>query len=317
MANYFFDDEDFKKKDAEIEAEAEKARSTNQKLDIIGGLGDMLQGGRSFGDIYLGNNHKHTKASEIAGGMKADPEAILKRRQDLLDQYKAAKELRLNESRMLEEGRKNRQSEMLDQLKLQKGLMKQINPDTGEVEFLSAKEPKATQFQAANYGQRIEQAEKDFDNLKDSKYDPTSIKSAIQRIGFFPEALKEGQQKLQEQAERNFVTALLRKESGAAISDSEFKNAEAQYFPRVGDTPEVIAQKAKNRQIALASLKSEAGPAWEKVGTQLASMPVPTGGKRNGDLISSAVADEQGPHGPSVKQNGHVYFWNPKKKKYE
>ncbi len=54
-----------------------------------------------------------------------------------------------------------------------------------------------------------------------------------------------------DQAKRDFANAVLRKESGAAISQSEFVNAERQYFPVPGDSPEVIAQKAKNRATAI------------------------------------------------------------------
>jgi len=50
------------------------------------------------------------------------------------------------------------------------------------------------------------------------------------------------------QATKNFVNALLRRESGAVISPSEFDNAEEQYFPSPGDLPETLAQKRENRQ---------------------------------------------------------------------
>jgi hypothetical protein len=53
-----------------------------------------------------------------------------------------------------------------------------------------------------------------------------------------------------EQAQRDFVNAVLRRESGAVISDQEFGNAQRQYFPQVGDGPQVIAQKARNRALA-------------------------------------------------------------------
>jgi hypothetical protein len=39
-----------------------------------------------------------------------------------------------------------------------------------------------------------------------------------------------------EQAQRDFVNAVLRRESGAAISESEFDNARRQYFPESGDS---------------------------------------------------------------------------------
>lgn len=54
-----------------------------------------------------------------------------------------------------------------------------------------------------------------------------------------------------DQAKRDFVNALLRQESGAAIGQNEFANAERQYFPAPGDSQEVIAQKAKNRATAI------------------------------------------------------------------
>lgn len=52
------------------------------------------------------------------------------------------------------------------------------------------------------------------------------------------------------QAKRDFINAILRKESGAAIAESEFANAERQYFPQPGDSPEVIQQKRENRELA-------------------------------------------------------------------
>ena len=61
------------------------------------------------------------------------------------------------------------------------------------------------------------------------------------------------------QAQRDFVNAILRKESGAAISQSEFNNAQKQYFPQVGDKPEVLAQKQANRELAIKGMQSIAG----------------------------------------------------------
>ncbi|MFA3592202.1 hypothetical protein KWE47_03545 [Acinetobacter baumannii] len=59
------------------------------------------------------------------------------------------------------------------------------------------------------------------------------------------------QQQQYMQAQRDFINAVLRKESGAVIADSEFENAQKQYFPQIGDSPAVIQQKAKNRQLAV------------------------------------------------------------------
>lgn len=62
-----------------------------------------------------------------------------------------------------------------------------------------------------------------------------------------------------EQARRDFINAVLRKESGAVISPEEFTNAERQYFPQVGDAPAVIEQKRKNRDLAIQGITLGAG----------------------------------------------------------
>lgn len=62
-----------------------------------------------------------------------------------------------------------------------------------------------------------------------------------------------------DQAQRDFVNAVLRKESGAAIAQSEFNNAIKQYFPNVGDSKATVAQKARNRQTAIIGMKNMAG----------------------------------------------------------
>lgn len=66
-----------------------------------------------------------------------------------------------------------------------------------------------------------------------------------------------------EQAQRDFVNATLRRESGAVISPSEFDNAAKQYFPQPGDSPETIAQKKRNRQTAAEGIARAAGPAYK------------------------------------------------------
>jgi len=67
----------------------------------------------------------------------------------------------------------------------------------------------------------------------------------------------EGQQ--YDQAKRDFINAVLRQESGAVIGESEFANADLQYFPQPGDGPEVIAQKRRNREMAVRALEVSAG----------------------------------------------------------
>ena len=68
------------------------------------------------------------------------------------------------------------------------------------------------------------------------------------------------------QAKSNFITAQLRKESGASISDAEFAREEKKYFPQINDSDEVIKQKAKARKLAIEAMKIQAGPGAKNIG---------------------------------------------------
>ncbi len=118
---------------------------------------------------------------------------------------------------------------------------------------------------AATYGRRMEEADRIMADLSTKGFDRSSAMSGIGSK--LPGAVQSSEIKQQGQAERNFVNAVLRRESGAAISPTEFASAEEQYFDRVGDSQEVKDQKAQNRAQAIAGLKAEAGHAWDKIPT--------------------------------------------------
>ena len=54
-----------------------------------------------------------------------------------------------------------------------------------------------------------------------------------------------------DQAQRQFINAVLRRESGAVISKEEFENARRQYFPEIGDDKDTIEQKRQAREDAI------------------------------------------------------------------
>lgn len=66
-----------------------------------------------------------------------------------------------------------------------------------------------------------------------------------------------------DQAKRDFINAQLRRESGAVIAESEFDNANKQYFPQPNDTPEVLEQKKRNRQIVIDGMARDSGPTYK------------------------------------------------------
>lgn len=73
------------------------------------------------------------------------------------------------------------------------------------------------------------------------------------------------------QSRINFITAQLRKESGASIAPSEFATAENLYFPKPGDTQAVIDAKAKTRKTAIEAMKVQAGPGAKHISTGVGS----------------------------------------------
>lgn len=60
--------------------------------------------------------------------------------------------------------------------------------------------------------------------------------------------------------EREFLAPLLRKDSGAAISASEWKTTGEIYFPRPGDSKTVRDQKAQSRAVAVLAMNPTASP---------------------------------------------------------
>lgn len=115
------------------------------------------------------------------------------------------------------------------------------------------------QSNAGLYGQRATEADQQINSLI-SKFDPTSASAGAQGLSFVPNVLKSNEVQAYEQSKRNFVNAILRRESGAAISPTEFESANKQYFPAFGDKPEVLAQKSQNRKTVMEGLGRIAGP---------------------------------------------------------
>jgi hypothetical protein len=123
--------------------------------------------------------------------------------------------------------------------------------------------PTGSTFVAAGFADRISDANFTIAELEKKGFDRSETGTALRssltsKLGEFGEYFKDEDLKSYDQAKRNFVNAVLRRESGAAIADSEFLSADLQYFPVAGDTPKTIAQKRLNRLRAYESLKREA-----------------------------------------------------------
>lgn len=117
------------------------------------------------------------------------------------------------------------------------------------------------QAKANLFGTRMLEADKIITGLADKGVKSPSVAQQITggqgTTGMVATAMASPEQQQVDQAERDFINAVLRRESGAAISAPEFDNARKQYFVQPGDSKEVIAQKARNRQIAIQGMLAE------------------------------------------------------------
>lgn len=133
----------------------------------------------------------------------------------------------------------------------------------------SNKAPTEFQGKSAAFGARAQQADKILGELE-GQYSPAGInaKNSLSDVWLVGGALgTAANNKLSDasqradQAQRDFINAVLRQESGAAIGAGEFDNAKKQYFPQTGDSAAVLQQKAANRKLAVQGLLNNAGHA--------------------------------------------------------
>lgn len=123
---------------------------------------------------------------------------------------------------------------------------------------------KQNQYAAGNYAYRMEQSEDAIDELSKTGFDPGSFYNMIKSKDAL-NAIKDSAQRRYAQAMRNFINATLRRESGAAITRSEFDSANKQYFAQLNDDPETLAQKKESRLRSTDAFKAEAGGAYDQI----------------------------------------------------
>lgn len=154
-----------------------------------------------------------------------------------------------------------KQYERVGGVKARTGMQLTTNPD-GTVSLTEgpiSNRPKLTADEAKNAGflERGVAANKVLEELEGQG---TSLwNKTIGNVPIFGNYARSEDAQKYDQAKRDLVNAILRRESGAVISDEEFANAEQQYFPQPGDGPEVVEQKRKNREAAIKGFDIGAG----------------------------------------------------------
>jgi hypothetical protein len=129
-----------------------------------------------------------------------------------------------------------------------------------------------SQSNAVAYGMRMKEANS---ILEDMAQKGTLRGANIESVPFIGESLGKAlpsvlggtsaAQQQVNQAKSNFITAVLRKESGAVISDSEFDREDRKYFPQANDSDKVIKQKENARKLAIKAMEIQAGPGGKNI----------------------------------------------------
>ena len=133
-----------------------------------------------------------------------------------------------------------------------------------------------SQGNATAYGLRMKESEAILQDLANPKTGAATLRGAnVESIPFVGGAVgkvlpsflggSNEQQQQVVQAKTNFITAVLRKESGAAIGQDEFTTEDRKYFPQLNDGPKVIKQKENARRLAIEAMKFQAGPGAKEI----------------------------------------------------
>jgi hypothetical protein len=148
-----------------------------------------------------------------------------------------------------------------------------------------------TEFQgkSTSFGTRTAQSHNILNQLEDS-VNPLAV-AASQKGGMFANWAVSDEAQRVAQAQRDFINAVLRQESGASISSSEFENAKQQYFPQPGDSEATKQQKRLNRELVIKGFARQAGPGGRDV-QEVYNAGAPT-------LQSAPVAPAATPNLPS------------------
>ena len=126
-----------------------------------------------------------------------------------------------------------------------------------------------TQSNATAFGMRAVEAQKGLNALESQGFgNPGAGSKLMQSMPIAGNYVTPEKQQEYNQYKRNFISAVLRKESGAAISNTEFANEDAKYFPQPGDSQSVRQQKSAARDLAIKALQVQAGPGARDITAQ-------------------------------------------------
>lgn len=119
------------------------------------------------------------------------------------------------------------------------------------------------QAQSLGFADRANASERIIQEVTNSGYRPSKVEETLGGIPVIGNALISDERRRYESAKLDFISAVLRKESGAVINyepGGEYDKEDKKYFPQPGDDDQTIADKAARRAQAIANLHREGRP---------------------------------------------------------
>lgn len=149
-----------------------------------------------------------------------------------------------------------------------------VNDKNGIPRQITSAQFTQPQIQAGGFATRMGTASKEITDIyqKYPDFNPAGMIQNLEEMTPVPPALanffksEEGQR--YRQAQDNWISANLRKESGAAIPEAELENERRKWFPMPGDSLAVREQKARARRDAERSMVKASGGAYQDLEDQ-------------------------------------------------
>jgi len=158
----------------------------------------------------------------------------------------------------------------------------------GMIKSVSKEQFSQPQILSGGFATRMNTASQEIESiLSDEDFKPGGIVQNIEEFGIpsmIANFMRSPDGQRYRQAQENWITANLRKESGAAIPTDEIEAERRKWYPVPGDSDEVIAQKARARQDAERSMKKASGGAYEDLEEQADREELEELRKLQGDL---------------------------------
>jgi hypothetical protein len=127
------------------------------------------------------------------------------------------------------------------------------------------KAPTEIQAKAGTFHSQMVSASNELGTLAREGFDPSKVRTQVETsvAGGITNPIAGEKAQRARQAQEQWSEAFLRVKTGAAATQGEVDRNIRTFFPQIGDTPQVIAQKARMRKQAEDDVASMAGPAQQ------------------------------------------------------